>query len=204
MITPLTDAWHSLLPAAPELGTELIERWSEPHRTYHSLPHLTHALISLRLLGSGSLTEQLAVWFHDAVFTGTPGADEEASAQLAADRLQISGLPSAAVNEIVRLILVTIDHSPAASDLPGARVSDADFAILGSTPPHYLASVAALRAESPGYDDQVWRTARRERVEALLARDFLFHTTYGRATWADPARLNLNAELAELTLGAVR
>jgi len=194
----LADAWRSLLPEALGLGTELLERWSEPHRNYHALPHLAHALDSLRRVGGGSPTEQLAVWFHDAVYTGTPGTDEEASAELAAARLPLSGLPPAAVDEVVRLILVTIDHSPASGDLPGARVSDADFAILGSTSPRYLASVAALRAESPRLDAQFWRAGRRERVVELLGRDFLFYTDLGRARWEPLARANLNVELTAL------
>ena len=203
MSQTLADAWCSLLPAAPELGTELLERWTEPHRNYHALPHLAHALDSLRLVGGGSPTEQLAVWFHDAVYTGTPGTDEEASAELAAARLPLSGLPSRAVDEVVRLILLTIDHSPASGDLPGARVSDADFSILGSMSPHYLASVAALRAECHNLDEQFWRARRHERVVELLARDFLFYTDFGRSSWEKPARANLTVELAELA-GSVR
>lgn len=200
-MTPLSTAWSQLLPGCEQVGAELLARWSEPHRHYHDLSHLTHSLAALRELGGTARAERLALWFHDAIYTGRPGNDEHDSARLASDLLTGAGLPTAEVQEVHRLVLVTIDHAPDPTDGAGARVSDADLAILGAEPARYLASVASLRAESGTVHDRLWRTSRLARVAELLAADPLFHTAAGRSRWLAAARANLVAEQRSLLAG---
>ena len=198
----LSLRWAELLPGHEQLGADLLRRWSEPHRYYHGTEHLHEALIALATLGSEAATEPLAIWYHDAVHTGLPGTDEQRSAELAAADLSAAGLAEPMVAEVVRLVLVTIDHSPDPADLPGSRVSDSDLAILAADPPRYRRSVAALRAESPGLTDAAWQIARIARLESLLDAPRLFHTPFGRARWEHPARENLLAEHRELIVRA--
>lgn len=192
----LTSQWATLLPEAGWLGEELLQRWQEPHRRYHGILHLEHALWALGELGGHASTERLAIWFHDAIYRGQPGTDELASARLAAERLTQAGLDAAQAFEVARLVRVTIDHSPGPDDLAGTRVSDADLAILGATPQRYRWSVDELRAET-GLTGPEWAAVRSLRVRALLATP-LFHTPIARASWLGQAKLNLIAELAEL------
>ena len=194
MTAALRQRWGSLLPGGDRLGAELLARWSEPHRHYHDLAHLSDALTALDLLGPGSRSEEVALWFHDAVHTSSPGHDEQLSAALAARELPAVGVDAAEVAEVVRLVLVTIDHSPATGDAAGARVSDADLAILGADPARYRASVQALRAESAAMDDTTWQASRRAALAAFAAKRPLFHTPLGNSLWEGPARANLAAE----------
>lgn len=194
VIAALRERWESVLPGRAALGAELLARWSEPHRHYHDLGHLTDALAALDLLGPASRSEEIALWFHDAVHTSSPGHDEQLSAALAAEELPSVGLEAAEVAEVVRLVLVTIEHSPAAGDAAGARVSDADLAILGAEPDRYRASVQALRAEAAGLDEVTWRNSRRAALAAFAATRPLFHTALGNSWWEGPARANLAAE----------
>lgn len=135
----LAQKWDVLLPGTNAIGTELLDRWHERHRIYHSPEHLKHTLDCLTLLSdpAGSApVEQLALWFHDAVYDDVMGAgdgqgpsDEERSAQLAVDLLgQVAGtsnlLTPAAVDEVSRLVLLTASHKPAGTDNAGARVCD--------------------------------------------------------------------------------
>ncbi|MBN0041964.1 DUF4031 domain-containing protein [Cellulosimicrobium cellulans] len=222
----LLARWDALLPGAREVGIELVERWHEPHRVYHGPEHLVHALDSLALLegrppgvpddvgpgraGSGTAAgsgpgdapgstaaTQLALWFHDAVHDGEAGRDEERSADLADARLT-GHLDAATVAEVVRLVLVTTDHSPATGDVPGALVSDADLAILGSAPDRYARYVRQVRAEYAHVPDDAFRTGRAAVLRGLLAGGALFRTPQGAALWEDRARTNLADELAEL------
>lgn len=97
----LLARWERLLPARPELGRDLLGRWEEPHRSYHTSVHLLEVLDRLDALRdaaavagadadsrSGTLNEtqwaalRLATWFHDAVYRGVPGQDERYSAEL--------------------------------------------------------------------------------------------------------------------------
>ena len=194
VIAGLHQRWESVLPGRTRLGAELIARWSEPHRHYHDLGHLSHALAALDLLGPASRSEEIALWFHDAVHTSSPGHDEQLSAALAAQELPAVGVEAAEVAEVVRLVLVTIEHRPAPGDAAGARVSDADLAILGAEPERYRASVQALRAEAAAMDEPTWRAARRAALAAFAATRPLFHTPTGNSTWEGPARANLAAE----------
>jgi predicted metal-dependent HD superfamily phosphohydrolase len=164
----LLTRWQAVLPDRAQLGDELIARWSEPHRHYHDLRHLGETLEALDLLGPSSGLEEIALWFHDAVHTNSAGVDEHRSAALAARKLRSAGLGAADTAEVVRLVLVTIDHCPEPGDLAGARVSDADLAILAAAPQRYRASVQALRAEAGQPDEQAWRTTS---AHALVPHD---------------------------------
>ena len=198
MIDALRRRWEVLAPGHGELGAELLARWGEPHRSYHGPLHLAETLAALDRLGPAGAAESFALWFHDAVHTGAPGSDERASAELAGHRLAAHGFDHHFTAEVVRLVLVTIEHRPAPGDLPGARVSDADLAVLAAHPDRYRPSVAELRAESPGLDETAWLRARRQRVHELLSSDPLFHSPAGQTLWLEPALANLTAELAQL------
>jgi len=191
---PLRQRWESLLPGRTRLGSELLARWSEPHRRYHDLGHLSDALAALDLLGPASRSEEIALWFHDAVHTSSPGHDEQLSAALAAQELATVGVEAAEVAEVVRLVLVTIDHRPRLEDAAGARVSDADLAVLGAGHTRYRESVQALRAEAAGLDEESWRASRRAALAAFDATRPLFHTALGHSWWESRARANLAAE----------
>lgn len=191
----LTD-WKDLMPHYPRLGEELLARWDEPHRHYHDAGHLDEALNALVRLGGSSLTEHLAIWFHDAVWQGEAGSDERASADLARQCLA-EILPHEAA-EVARLVMITLDHAPEDDDLVGQRVSDADLAVLGSEPERYQASVGQIRAEYARFTDDQWRDGRRSVLGDLLGRPFIYHTPLGRRWWEEQARANLEAELSQL------
>jgi predicted metal-dependent HD superfamily phosphohydrolase len=182
------------LPGHESLALDLVGMWSEPHRRYHDVRHLGECLAASVMLGGGT-TESLALWFHDAVHTGTPGRDEAAAAALAHERLAPL-LSADRVAEVVRLVLVTERHAVAAHDQAGAVVSDADLWVLGAEPARYAESVADLRDET-GLADRAWTAVRRRQLEARLARP-VYATAHGRHREA-AARHNLRAELAGLS-----
>ncbi|MFE9231653.1 DUF4031 domain-containing protein [Cellulosimicrobium funkei] len=141
---------------------------------------------------------QLALWFHDAVHDGQAGRDEERSAELADARLT-GHLGAREVEEVVRLVLVTTDHAPAPGDAPGALVSDADLAVLGSAPDRYARYARQVRAEYAHVPDDAFRAGRAAVLRALLGGGTLFRTPQAAALWEDRARANLAAELTTLT-----
>ena len=74
------------------IGTDLLRRWTEPHRRYHSTRHLVEVFWALEDLEEArevtareAALGRLAGWFHDAVYdpTAAAGANELASADLA-------------------------------------------------------------------------------------------------------------------------
>lgn len=116
-----------LLP--DDVEAELLRRWNEPHRRYHGVSHLRAGLAVLDDLGAGSL-ERMAWWCHDAVHSNNTPSDELASAELAR-RLLAPHLTPGEVDEVCRLVLVTVSHQPAEGDARGARVADATCTASG-------------------------------------------------------------------------
>lgn len=193
----LRERWRSLAPRAPALGEDLLTRWSEPHRRYHDVRHLLHLLETLEALGAAEPVVRWAAWFHDAVHEGRAGDDERASAALARDALA-SLLPAADVAEVVRLVELTIDHSPGPSDARGVQLSDADLAILGAPRGRYDVYARDVRAEYAHVADAAFVRGRTAVLEGLLAAPVLFVGDAARDAFEDRARGNMAAEVARL------
>ncbi|WP_125613922.1 DUF4031 domain-containing protein [Specibacter cremeus] len=197
--TGLQYRWDTLLPGTEDLGAALIGRWNEPHRHYHSATHLLAVLEALDVLADGAPPRAvgLAAWFHDAVYNGVPGADEEASAALA--ETSLAGLvPAAEVAEAARLVRLTVTHAPAGTDDGGALLCDADLAILGGQTPDYARYVEGVRADYAHIPAADFARGRAAVVRQLLTLDPLFHTARGAELWAAAAQRNLRQELARL------
>lgn len=193
--------WPAMLADAEVVRDELLERWSEQHRRYHDSTHLLAVLDAIDQLAAPEpppLTVKLAAWFHDAVYDGVPGADEEASATLAG-HLLARHLPERDVAEVTRLVRLTAGHDPAEGDDHGALLCDADLAVLGGSPSRYDAYVERVRADYAHVEDDAWRRGRSAVLQQLLALDPLYRTERGRALWQQRARANLRRELGSLT-----
>lgn len=188
---PLLSRWP--LPELTETGATVLAAWAEPHRRYHDSRHLVECLDAAARLGAGP-GELVALWFHDAVHTNSPGTDESSSAELAR-RLLSGRLAPQLVDEVARLVLLTRHHRPEPGDRAGAVVCDADLWVLGARPARYAESVRDLRAEL-ALDDHEWAGFRHRRLVQLLARP-IYHTGAGARREAR-ARANLTAELGAL------
>ncbi|WP_150460910.1 DUF4031 domain-containing protein [Nesterenkonia ebinurensis] len=186
------------------IGEDLLARWSESHRHYHGLPHLASVLrIAGVLERSGELPDELrssallAGWFHDAVYHGVAGQDEEDSAQLA--ELQLDGLmPDQEVAEVARLVRLTATHSPEEDDVAGYVLTDADLEVLGREPEEYQRYVQQVRADYAHVPEEQFAAGRARVLRRLLEAPRLFRTVTGRRLWEAQARLNLESELNEL------
>ncbi len=184
-----------------EVGADLLARYSEPHRRYHTATHL-RAVVDLLFLDLAVDPDSvaLAAWFHDAVYDPRAplGANEEASAALAATALAALGAPPAIIHAVPRLVMTTVDHVIGPEDADGAVLADADLAILGASPEAYRGYVAATRDEYGWLTADEWRVGRSAVLEGFLARPRLYATDRGGARWELAARHNLGAELASL------
>lgn len=186
---------------AHAVGTALIRRWAEPHRRYHDLVHLRAVLEGVDALdahASDPVAVELAAWYHDAVYAGSPD-DEENSARVAEEDLTALRLPDQLVVETARLVRLTASHRPEPGDRNGEVLCDADLAILAANPQAYARYVDAVRAEYAHVPDDDFRRGRAQILRALLDGPALFRTPVGREHWEAGARTNVEAELRTLT-----
>ncbi|HYG91988.1 MAG TPA: hypothetical protein VD859_00265 [Nocardioides sp.] len=190
------------LPDGAALRDALLAAYADPARGYHDTRHLAEVLDRLAQLAAAGTTYdavpvQLAAWFHDAVYDGERDA-EERSATWAEESLPgLVGDATAA--EVARLVRLTESHRPADDDANGCALSDADLGILAAPQQRYDEYVAAVRAEYAHLDDDQFRAGRATVLRDLAAKPRLFHTGHGLAQWEEPARRNVERELAALT-----
>jgi predicted metal-dependent HD superfamily phosphohydrolase len=188
-------------PTADALAAELSARWAEPHRRYHTTRHLRAVLAAIEPLAPHADDLQavrLAAWFHDAVYDGRPGWDEERSAQLAQARLPTCGVDPARIAEVARLVRITAAHRYEPGDANAMVLCDADLAVLGGTPADYRAYARAVREEYRHVPDDQFRVGRSAVLRRLLGADHLFGTPTGRTLWEQAARANISGELERL------
>src|SRR5215213_4140817 len=175
----LMTRWNATLPQQSELGENLITRYSEPHRHYHTTKHLLDVLTMIDQLADDHdlFLVQLAAWYHDAVYAIPAGqiSNEEASA---------------------RLVRLTETHQPGPRDPEGELLCDADLAILASDPADYAAYVAAIRAEYARVPEEQFLAGRLAVLTGLANRE-IFRTSKGRQL-TDAAYANLETEISAL------
>jgi predicted metal-dependent HD superfamily phosphohydrolase len=197
----LRAAWSRLAGtggAAVAAGDDLLNRWAEPHRSYHNRAHLAAVLSHLDRLGPAAVTVRLGAWYHDAVYQPGRADNEERSAELAREGLRAIGVEPGAVLEVVRLVHLTAAHRAEPADTDGAMLCDADLAVLGSAPAGYESYRRAVRAEYAAVDDGAWRAGRSRVLEEFLDRDRIFATQTGHRLWEQAAQANLSRELRDL------
>jgi predicted metal-dependent HD superfamily phosphohydrolase len=206
-VSELAFAWRATLPSsAPaglvaRVGEDLLARWSEPHRHYHTANHLQVMLTVLDEhadRAEDAIAVRLAAWYHDAIYDPQRVDNEEASALLAEAVLPTLDVPPHRVAEVARLVRLTASHDPIPGDRNGGLLTDADLCILASAPPTYAAYTAAVRQEYAHVPDPLFAAGRAAVLENLLALPRLFHTPVLRERWEDLARCNLTKELTSL------
>nr|WP_095873579.1 hypothetical protein [Streptomyces sp. TLI_235] len=207
MTDALLDRWNELLrrcgaAADPEpYGRDLLARWSEPQRRYHTVAHLTAVLDHVdALAGRAENVDavRLAAWFHDAVYRPDRSENEERSAQLAVRALREAGLAEQLVDETARLVRLTAGHGCESGDRNGEVLCDADLAILGTDPDRYAAYTAAVREEYGFVPEEAFRAGRAAILRQLLELPALYRTPEALARFDAAARANLAAELRSL------
>lgn len=177
---------------------ELARRYSAPHRHYHTLEHIAHAVVEFDRVAQYMQSPDrvlAALFYHDAL------ASEVASALYWQRTMQNSRIVDdrATVFEVVRLIRLTETHDTnVVVDKDGALCIDIDLSILGVDPVAYLRYRTRVREEHRMHDDAAWATGRTERfLIPTLARSRIFLTDQFEFRLGAQARANLEGELAE-------
>jgi len=186
--------WHQSLPeddAAGSVWTLLQQRYSESVRHYHNMGHVSFCLEQLDLVYSllrdpGSV--ELAVWFHDVVYTPSSPGNEAESADLF--RRSATGAATTLVDSVSALILET-KHVDQPTDGDACYLVDIDLASLGQPWSWFLRDTQALRREQSATADEEYHRAHAAFLGRLLARPHLYSTEFFRSRYEDRARRNI-------------
>ena len=213
LITSWTMDVRDLVPHAPpddvvaRAGAELLERWNDPVRRYHTTRHLVEMFGALEELeGAGEIdgrqcsVARLAAWFHDAIYdpSARPGSNEEDSAALARETLPELGFGDRDVDAIDRLVQLTASHDADGSEPLESAFLDADLWILCAPQERFDSYCDQVREEYAHVPDPEYRQGRAAILEPLAHRDTIYRTSRALHRWETPARINLGRELARL------
>jgi predicted metal-dependent HD superfamily phosphohydrolase len=181
---------------------DLVARYSETHRAYHTLEHVDECLDNLdsaRHLLMRPVEVELAIWFHDAIYDPRRGDNEEQSALLAEEQLRMAGVDRAVADYTAALIcLTTHEHDDLIGD--AAVLCDVDLAILGAEPQRFERYDAAIRQEYAWVAESVYRIERSRVLERFLNRPHIYHTRFFSDGLEQKARRNLTQAIANYRL----
>jgi predicted metal-dependent HD superfamily phosphohydrolase len=191
--------------AAYPVFDHLVGAYSESHRHYHNLEHLSEMFrVAGRLADfvEDALAVQLAIWFHDAAYNPKAKDNEERSAALAIELLQPLAVPEPVLNHVKAMILATAHVAADKVDVDTAVLLDADLAILSAEERRYARYSADIRREYSWVDDADYREGRTKVLEGFLARPRIYRTERMHQSADTAARANLRKEIEQLRTGA--
>jgi predicted metal-dependent HD superfamily phosphohydrolase len=197
------QTWSYLGAVAPEgLLADLVARYSELHRFYHTLQHLRECFSMLEPashLASRIGEVQLALWFHDAVYDTRAQDNEEQSAHWAEKSLVTGGAVSDAAARVRDLVLATKHHAvPQEED--AKLVVDIDLSILGAAEPRFAEYERQVRQEYGWVSEEAFRQGRARVLASFLDRSSIYGTAWFAARLEEQARKNLSRSLKELAV----
>lgn len=189
-----TDAWKALGALEPPgLLGDLISRYSETHRAYHTLQHIAECFEALEPAShlADRLGEvQIALWFHDAVYDPRTSDNEQRSAELAAVSLVRAGAEEETSSRVRALILAT-RHDTVPTESDAKLIVDIDVAILGSERERFLEYETQIREEYSWVPEEAFRLRRAELLSVFIQRDFVYGTQWFRQRLEQRARANI-------------
>lgn len=192
---------------------EVFTSYSEDHRHYHTVDHISSMLRALELsdymVGQFDLQKRmdldivnLAAIFHDVVLDpkAPKGQNEYQSAEYATRVLTECGYDRARTGQVGDLIACTIEHRGRSAE--EMHLIDADLDVLSDGAKLYEIYCAQIRREYGFLTDEQWRKGRTEWIERMLERTFIYHLD-ANDVLEHTAQNNLRHELRALKDGRV-
>jgi predicted metal-dependent HD superfamily phosphohydrolase len=198
------ETWQALGAAGSEAAfNDLIARYSEKHRHYHTLQHLREAFDQFTWVRADARRPaeiELALWFHDAIYDVHRDDNEARSADMASQEVLRAGLPAEVAQRVHALIMATCHDAPP-GDGDTALLVDADLSILGAEPARFDESDEQIRREFAHVPEDEFRAGRKRVLSGFLARPRLYSTPKFFAKYEQQARENIKRSLARLEAG---
>lgn len=205
--------------AAHVFDTHIEPRYSEPHRSYHTLSHIEECIRlfdsvavwgmfdpeAFNYLKSGTkrdlLSLEVALWFHDVVYDPTRSDNEEKSAEYMEDLLERFDVDREILADAADLINLTKGHEGPLKGRAARYMLDIDLSILGEEPGKYWAFEHGIRQEYSSVPQEVYNPARiaiLSKFKKLADTDELYKVKLFRGVRNNQARQNLTHAIAYL------
>ena len=200
--TKWTELWQKLgVKGAQESHLDtMVAHYSEPHRAYHNLAHISDCLeqfgpVRSRAHNAGAV--ELAIWYHDVIYDPRAKDNEERSAEVAVHVAGEAGLPVSFQESVKALILATKKHD-ASLDRDAALIVDVDLSILGRDPDRFDQYESQIRQEYNWVSEEAFAAGRTAVLESFLARPAIYGTEFFKSRYERHARENLERSIRSL------
>jgi predicted metal-dependent HD superfamily phosphohydrolase len=197
------DAIWTELSAAQspdQVFDELVVRYSETHRAYHTLRHLDECfshLSKVRPQCNHPAEIELAIWFHDAIYDPRSSRNEELSAQWAEHVVIAAGISTEVAHRVRDLVMAT-KHNATSTSFDACVLVDVDLSILGSDIERFDEYEDQVRREYSWVPEPAFRSSRASILKEFLLRSSIYSTEYFRKGLEARARKNIERSLARL------
>lgn len=179
---------------------ELLACYSQKHRHYHNVSHISAVLNHLEKvqnLTDNASTIELALWFHDAIYKVLSSTNELNSANWAATFLQVNGASKKAASKVHSLIMATL-HNFTPADNDEKLMVDIDLAILGCDSDTYELFESWIRKEYRLIPSFVYNKKRKAILAGFLDRDRIYSHDYFYQGLEKSARENISKAIRQL------
>jgi len=187
------------------LWQDIVTRYGEPQRAYHTLNHIEQLLVQFENIKHHLAKPHiiaLALYYHDVIYDPTRFDNELKSAEFAIDALG-PYLSTKQCQQIHVLIMMTANHQ---IDMlvdrdkynDTAYLLDVDLSILGAPWSAYEQYAKAIRKEYTHVADDSYRDGRTAVLQGLLAHPKLYLTDHYYEQLETQARDNIKRELTLL------
>jgi predicted metal-dependent HD superfamily phosphohydrolase len=172
------------------------------YRFYHNFDHIQNMIDGhQRCFGQMSISEYLAILYHDVVYDPLSRTNEENSVRMMLmHREKFPALIDDSDVQIASNIIMHTKHSNSLIPAYAARVVDVDLMILGSDPETYAKYVSNVRREYSMFSDDQWNEGRIKVLDHFLDSVLIFGTLELYELFEDQARHNMQQELENAKL----
>ena len=184
-----------------DLFADIISRYEEPHRFYHTGQHLAECFerwSDLRAQAKHPAEVEVALWFHDAVYDTHSDLNEARSADVAMHAARSLGIEAVPAQRIHDLIMST-RHATLPVGQDARLLVDTDLAILGAETARFVEYEHQVRQEYAWVPENVFRERRANILRGFLERSYIFSTELFREHYERRARENIRQSLDTLS-----
>ena len=200
----LIQRWRELFKNSGTNGvdsiySDVLERYSESHRHYHTIDHVKACLRHLDSVGNvvNRREVEMAFWFHDVIYDPFKKDNEGQSAIFACDALTKLGESEEVIGSVKHLVNLT-KHPSDPRELNEKYLIDIDLSILGSSKDVYDSYENWIRKEYSKVPSILYRRGRKKVLRSFLDQPKIYSTELFGEKYETNARINLDNALCQL------
>lgn len=185
---------------ASVLGTDLLERYAEPGRRYHTLDHIDHCLGQFDRVDTECKQPdavELAIWFHDAIYNFPAYENEKLSAAFFMEKSE--HLLDTPFRQRVEALIIATEHVYPPEDPDQRILVDVDLSSFGLPWDQFAADGKNIRDELHYLSDADFYSGQIAFMESLLGRERIFNTAHFYDSYETKARENVMRYLDSLS-----